>query len=96
MSAGEHIPVVARLKDNLPELSQSVERRFAGTPPTRVYHDGKDRVEVWDADDFVPWETLHWDRVRVLRYRQHKPNNAIVEAQWLTGLPSRRAGSLSL
>ena len=90
------IPVIARLKDNLPELSQSVERRFAGTPPTRVYHHGKDRVEVWDADDFAPWETLHWDRVRVLRYRQHKPDNTIVEAQWLTNLPSRRVGSLSL
>ena len=90
------IPVIARLKDNLPELSQSVERRFAGTPPTRVYHDGKDRVEVWDADDFAPWETLHWDRVRVLRYRQHKPDNTIVEAQWLTDLSSRRVGSLSL
>jgi len=90
------IPIIARLKDNLPELSQSVQRRFAATPPTRVYQDGKDRVEVWDADDFAPWETLHWDRVRVLRYRQHKPDHTIVEAHWLTDLPSRRVGSLSL
>jgi Transposase DDE domain len=90
------IPIVARLKDNLPELSQSVERRFARTPPTRVFRDGKDRVEVWDADDFAPWETLHWDRVRVIRYRQHKPDQTIVEAQWLTDLPARRVGSLSL
>jgi len=90
------IPVIARLKDNLPELSQSVERRFASRPPTRVYRDGKDRVEIWDADDFAPWETLCWDRVRVIRYRQHQPDQTIVEAQWLTNLPSRRVGSLSL
>jgi Transposase DDE domain len=90
------IPIIARLKDNLHELSQSVQRRFAATPPTHVYRDGPDRVEVWDADDFAPWETLHWDRVRVLRYRQHKPDKTIVEAQWLTDLHSRRVGSLSL
>lgn len=90
------IPVVARLKDNLPELSQSVERRFARQSPTRVYQDGKDRVEIWDAHDFAPWETLHWDRVRVIRYRQHKPNHTTVEAQWLTNLPANRVGSLSL
>ena len=90
------IPVIARLKNNLPELSHSVERRFASMRPTRVYHDNMDRVEIWDADDFAPWETLHWDRVRVLRYRQHKPDHTVVEAQWLTDLPSCRVGSLSL
>lgn len=90
------IPVVARLKDNLPELSQSVERRFASRPPTRVYREGKDRIEIWDAPDFAPWETLHWDRVRVIRYRQYKPDQTTVEAQWLTNLPSNRVGSLSL
>lgn len=90
------IPVVARLKNNLPELSQSVERRFARRSPSRVYQDGKDCVEIWDAHDFAPWETLHWDRVRVIRYRQHKPNHTTVEAQWLTNLPPNRVGSLSL
>jgi Transposase DDE domain len=90
------IPVVARLKNNLPELCQSVERRFAATRPTRVYRDGKDRVEIWDADDFAPWETLNWERVRVIRYRQHKPDKTVIEAQWLTDLPARRFGSLSL
>jgi hypothetical protein len=90
------IPIIARLKNNLPELSQSVERRFSATAPMRVYQDGRDRVEVWDADDFAPWETLDWGRVRVVRYRQHKPDKTIVEAQWLTNLPSRRVGSLSL
>jgi len=90
------LPVIARLKDNLPELSQSVERRWASQAPTRVYRDGQDRVEIWDADDFAPWETLDWERVRVIRYRQHKPHQTVVEAQWLTNLPSRRVGSLSL
>lgn len=90
------IKVVARLKDNLPELSQSVERRFASLPPTRTYRDGKDRVEIWDAVDFSPWETLCWDRVRVIRYRQYKPDGSIVEAQWLTNFSMRQLGSLSL
>lgn len=90
------IPVVARLKDNLPELSQSVARRFAAQPPTRTYRDGKDRVEIWDANDFAPWETLRWDRVRVIRYRQHKPDGTVMQAEWLTNLSLRQVGSLSL
>jgi len=90
------IPVVARLKNNLPELSQSVKRRFASQPPTRTYRDGKDRVEIWDAHDFAPWETLHWDRVRVIRYRQHKPDGTVIQAEWLTNFPVRRVGCLSL
>lgn len=90
------IKIVARLKANLPELSQAVERRFASQSPTRTYRDGQDRVEIWDADDFAPWETLHWDRVRVIRYRQHKPNGIVIQAQWLTNLSFRQVGSLSL
>jgi hypothetical protein len=90
------IPVVARLKDNLPELTQSVQRRFASQPPTHTYRDGQDRIEIWDADDCAPWEALHWDRVRVMRYRQHKPDGTLVQAEWLTDLASRRVGSLSL
>jgi len=88
--------VVARLKDNLPELSQAVESRFAAQPPTRTYRDGKQRVEIWDAEDFAPWKTLHWDRVRVIRYRQHKPDNTVVQAEWLTNFSLRQVGSLSL
>jgi hypothetical protein len=90
------VPVVARLKDNLPELLAAVEKRFGRQPPTRVYRDGKDRVEIWDADDFDPWETLHWETVRVIRYRQHKPDGSVVEADWLTNFPPRQVGSLSL
>jgi hypothetical protein len=87
---------VARLKDNLPELRQAVERRFAAQSPTRIYREGKDRIEIWDADDFAPWETLHWERVRVIRYRQHKPDGTVIQAEWLTNLSSRSVGSLTL
>jgi len=96
-AAGEAgLPVVARLKSNLPELSQAVEKRFASCPPTHSYRDGKDRVEIWDADDFDPWETLRWATVRVVRYRQHKPDGSTIQADWLTDFSQRRAGSLSV
>ena len=88
--------VVARLKSNLPELSRAVEKRFGSTPPTRVYHEPKQRIEIWDADDFDPWETLQWPTVRVIRYRQHKPDGSVVEADWLTDFGSRQIASLSL
>jgi hypothetical protein len=87
---------VVRLKENLPLLSGAVQRRFQPLAPTHVYHDGSDQVEVWDADDFDPWETLEWQTVRVLRYRQHKPDGKLVEATWLTDFPSRQVSSLSL
>jgi hypothetical protein len=90
------VPVVARLKDNLPEVLGAVEKRFGSRPPTRVYRPGEDRVEIWDAEDFDPWETLHWETVRVVRYRQHKPDGSVVQADWLTNFASRKVGSLSL
>jgi hypothetical protein len=90
------VPVVARLKDNLPELVAAVEKRFGSQPPTHLYRDGRDLVEIWDADDFDPWETLHWETVRVMRYRQHKPDGTVIQAEWLTNLPRRKVGSLSL
>jgi hypothetical protein len=83
-------PVVARLKDNLPELSGAAQRRFGSRPPDLEFRDGTDRVEIWDADDFDPWEGLHWDTVRVIRYRQHYRSGDVVEADWLTNLPSRQ------
>jgi len=90
------IPVVARLKENLPELAAAVEKRFRSRPPTRIYHVGKDRVEIWDADDFDPWETLRWQTVRAFRYRQHKPDGSIVQADWLTNFPIRKVGTLAV
>jgi len=87
--------VVARLKNNLPELFAAARRRFLHQAPHQVFYYGKDRVEIWDADDFDPWQTLRWETVRVLRYRQHKPNGRVHEAYWLTDFPphqvSRRA-----
>jgi hypothetical protein len=88
--------VVVRLKENLPLLLQAAQRRFQQQAPTHVYRDGQDRVEIWDADDFDPWESLQWKTVRVIRYRQHKPNGQVVEAAWLTDFPLRQVGSLSL
>jgi hypothetical protein len=89
------LPVVARLKDNLPSLAAAVRARFDRQPPTAVFQAGDDRVEVWDADDFDPWETLDWPTVRVLRYRQHKPDGTVVQAEWLTNFSMLKLGSLS-
>jgi len=87
---------VVRLKENLPELARAVEARFASRPPDEVFKHGDDRVEVWDADDFDPWEGLDWPTVRVLRYRQHKPDGTVVQADWLTDFPPAQVGSRAL
>jgi hypothetical protein len=89
------LPVVARLKENLPLLAAAVRARFDGQPPHAVFQEGDDRVEVWDADDFPPWDTLDWPAVRALRYRQHKPNGTVIQAEWLTNFSIRKLGSLS-
>ena len=90
------LKVVARLKGNLPELYQAAQQRFASKPPDWKFRDGRDWVEIWDADDFDPWETLRWETVRVLRYRQHQPDGTAVEAYWLTDFPKKQAGSHAL
>ena len=54
---------------------------------------GEDRIEVWDANDFDPWENLDWPTVRVLRYRQHKPNGTVIQADWLTNFSLARLGA---
>lgn len=78
------LPVVARLKANLPELLAAAQKRFAGQPPKLTFPHGQDRVELWDAEDFDPWESLRWKTVRVLFYRQQKPDGEVIEAFWLT------------
>ena len=89
--------VVARWKGNLPELFQAAQRRFRVRPPHTTFRDGPDRVEVWDADDFDPWEDLRWETVRVIFYRQHKPHGELIEAFWLTDFPlPKRGQSFSL
>jgi hypothetical protein len=88
--------VVARLKDNLPELFAAAQKRFRGQPPQQVFWQGQDRVEIWDADDFDPWETLRWETVRVIRYRQYKPDGTVCEAYWLTDFPRHLVSSRTL
>jgi hypothetical protein len=90
------IPVVARLKGNLPELRAAAEKRFAGRVPDHVLQDEDDRVEIWDADDFDPWNALAWQTVRVMRYRQHKPNGQVFEADWLTNMAKRQCNHVGL
>jgi len=90
------LPVIARLKGNLPELYTSAQRRFAGRPPDDSFVLSGDRIELWDASDFAPWENLNWPWVRVLRYRQYKGDGRVVEAYWLTNLRQRKVGSRSL
>jgi hypothetical protein len=88
--------VVVRLKNNLPELFAAAQKRFRRQPPHQVFRHGKDRVEIWDADDFDPWETLRGETVRVLRDRQYQPNGKVCEAYWLTDFPRPRVSSRSL
>ena len=88
--------VVARLKDNLPTLMNAARQRFEGTPAHHTFEIGADRVELWDADDFDPWETLDWVTVRVLRYRQTRPNGTVCEAYWLTDWSTARVGPRAL
>ncbi len=88
--------VVVRLKENLPALWQAAHDRFEGPLPQTTVVDGQDRIELWDADDFDPWDALRWKTVRVLRYRQHKPSGAVIEAYWLTNFPKHTADSRTL
>lgn len=88
--------VVARLKDNLPHLYEAAQLYFRSRSPSHTFMHGADRVELWDADGFAPWEDLCWERVRVLRYRQYKADGTIVEAYWLTSFPLQRCGSRAL
>jgi hypothetical protein len=83
-------PVVARLKENLPELSRAAQGHFGSRPPDLEFRDGTDHVEIWDAEDLDPWEGLRWDTVRVIRYRQHHRKGEVVEAYWLTNFSSRQ------
>ena len=87
------LPIVARLKANLPELLAAAQKRFCSQPPKLTFPHGSDRVELWDAEDFDPWENLHWETVRVLFYRQQKPDGEVIEAFWLTDSPIAKISS---
>jgi hypothetical protein len=88
--------VVARLKNNLPELFAAAQKRFLPQAPHQVFDHGKDRVEIWDADDFDPWQSLSWETVRVVRYRQHTSDGTVHEAYWLTDSPRHRVSSRTI
>jgi hypothetical protein len=92
-ASGLGLPVVARLKANLPELFAAAQKRFCSQPPQLTFCQGSDRVELWDAEDFDPWESLRWKTVRVLCYRQQKPNGELIEAFWLTDAPIDKVSS---
>jgi len=89
------IPIIARLKANLPSLHQQAEQRFYLHPPCDRFQEGNDTFELWD-ETFPPWETLEWTSVRVLRYRQTKPDGTVIEAMWLTNIAKNIMGSRSL
>lgn len=84
------LPVIARLKQNLPELAAAVDARFSQQPPIDKFLFGKDHIEIWDAADFDPWEALNWTTVRVMRYRQYKKNGTIIQAEWITNFSTAR------
>lgn len=87
------LPVVARLKANLPELWAAAQKRFTGQAPKLHFRHGPDHVELWDAEDFDPWKSLRWKTVRVLFYRQRKPDGERIEAFWLTDSPMAEVSS---
>jgi hypothetical protein len=87
---------ISRLKGNLPELYQTAQRRLPSAIPTGVFPCGKDRVEVWDAQDFDPWTSLRWETVRVIFYRQNKSDGTVVEAYWLTDFSIQEVDSQAL
>jgi hypothetical protein len=90
---GVKLPILARLKENLPELSAAVQARFHNQSPKESFQFGEDWIEVWDADTFDPWSTLHWPTVRVLRYRQHKKGETVIQADWLTNFSIAKLGT---
>src|SRR5215469_5238853 len=87
------LPVVARLKANLPELLAAAQKRFRSQAPKLTFSYGADRVEIWDAEDFDAWQSLQWETVRVLFYRQQKPDSEVIEAFWLTSFSIQEVSS---
>lgn len=90
------LAVVIALKENLPELYQAARARFDPTPAHhRFPHEGG-WVELWDADDFEPWDGLGWPAVRVLRYRHVRADGRTFDAYWLTSFSPKRVGPRAL
>lgn len=89
------LPALVRLKENLPDLCANVRRSFQGRPPTTVFAQDGETVELWDGDVEAS-QTLPWPSVRVLRYRQHRRTGDVVEAEWFTTLCRRAVGPRAL
>ena len=64
-------------------------------PPTTTFQHGDDWIEAWDADDFAPWEALNWPAVRAMRYRQHKKDGTVIQAEWITNFSSAKLPTVS-
>lgn len=90
------LAVVIALKENLPELYQAARDRFEDTPAHQCFGYERGVVELWDADDFEPWEGLQWPAVRVLRYRHVRADGNTFDAYWLTSFSPRQVGSKAL
>jgi hypothetical protein len=69
----------------------AVEKRFTGKCPHRMVKDGDEPRRVVGCRRLRSRETLEWDTVRVVRYRQHKPDGTVVQADWLIRLPARNS-----
>lgn len=85
-----------RLKENLPELLHAARARFLSEAPHQIIQSAGRRVELWDAQDFAPWDTLRWPWVRVMRYRYEKADGEIVDAYWLSNMPTNFAPTATL
>ena len=90
------LAVVIVLKENLPELFQAARARFENTRAHQRFAYTGGWVELWDADDFEPWEGLDWPAVRVLRYRHVRPDGRTFDAYWLTSFSPKRVGPRAL
>jgi len=77
-------------------LAAAVQARFAHQPPTAQFELDGACVEVWDADDFDPWEGLPWRTVRAFRYRQHHRDGTVTEADWVTDFSARSVSTRTL
>ena len=87
---------IVRLKANLPSLFDAAQARFANQEPSQVFTEGTDQIQIWDADDFDPWDRLNWTTVRVIRYVQTKSNGAVIETYWLTNFSITQVGARTI
>ena len=62
------------MKANVPELLASAQKRLPSQPSKPTFQGGPKWVELGDADDFDPRDTLRCQALRAMFYRkQQKP-----------------------